>query len=217
RKPKTENRKPKTENRKLYTANSICLFSVTALNIPSVFIRLEAGVWERAMPANARQRRANEHQRRIGGFNNPNRDKNVTPTNPAQPLRFFRPIRSSPLFTKTNSIVWMTPNEWPGAWMPLGRVCSIGFGKRGSAGTRAREVGKEIPLLTSGRRGRAPHKLPRSGSSKSGCKPQKPSRSDGQGQRAALDSRAWPAPTSPEGWKKERKINNACKSKTLTA
>src|SRR5690606_33783310 len=45
----------------------------------------------------------------------------------------------------------------------------------------------------------------------------KPSRSDGQGQRAALDSRAWPAPTSPEGWKKERKINNACKSKTLTA
>src|SRR5690606_21549822 len=86
---KTENRKPKTENRKLYTANSICLFSVTALNIPSVFIRLEAAVWERAMPANARQRRANEHQRRIGGFNNPNRDKNVTPTNPAQPLRFY--------------------------------------------------------------------------------------------------------------------------------
>src|SRR5690606_13362399 len=47
--------------------------------------------------------------------------------------------------------------------------------------------------------------------------PQKTSRSDGQGQRAALDSRAWPAPTSPEGWKKERKINNACKSKTLPA
>src|SRR5690606_15044073 len=79
----------KTENRQLYTANSICVFSVTALNIPSVFIRLEAAVWERARPANARQRRANEHQRRIGGFNNPNRDKNVTPTNPAQPLRFY--------------------------------------------------------------------------------------------------------------------------------
>src|SRR5690606_41532481 len=79
---------PKTEERKLYTANSICLFSVTALNIPSVFIRLEAAVWEWAMPANARQRRANEDQRRIGGIYNPNHEKNVTPTNPAQPLRF---------------------------------------------------------------------------------------------------------------------------------
>src|SRR5690606_35057134 len=61
---------------------------------------------------------------------------------PAQPLGLFRLIRSSPKFAKANSIVWMTPNEWPGAWMPLGRVCVIGFGKRGSAGTRAREVGK---------------------------------------------------------------------------
>src|SRR5690606_5739094 len=49
---------------------------------------------------------------------------------PAQLLGLFRPIRSSPTFGKANSIVWMTPNEWPGAWMPLGRVCSIGFGKR---------------------------------------------------------------------------------------
>src|SRR5690606_12644314 len=34
-------------------------------------------------------------------------------------LRFFRPIRSSPKFGKANSIVWMTPNEWPGAWTIL--------------------------------------------------------------------------------------------------
>src|SRR5690606_25435252 len=27
--------------------------------------------------------------------------------------------RSSPKFAKTNSIVWMTPNEWPGAWTIL--------------------------------------------------------------------------------------------------
>src|SRR5690606_23741689 len=79
-------------------------------------------------------------------------------------LRFSQPIRSSPKFIKANSIVWMTPNERVGAWMPLGRVCVIGFGKRGSAGTRAREDCKEKPLLTLGRRGRAPHKLPRSGS-----------------------------------------------------
>src|SRR5690606_20982674 len=44
---------------------------------------------------------------------------------------FSRPIRSSPKFAKANSIVWMIPNERVGAWMPLGRVCSIGFGKRG--------------------------------------------------------------------------------------
>src|SRR5690606_40865298 len=75
----------------------------------------------------------------------------------------FRPIRSSPKFSKANSIVWMIPNEWPGAWMPLGRVCSIGFGKRGSAGTRAREVGKEILLLTLGRRGGAPHQAANGG------------------------------------------------------
>ena len=55
------------------------------------------------MPANAPQRRANEHQRRIGGFNNPNRDKNVTPTNPAQLLRFTRPIRYSPQLKKSGS------------------------------------------------------------------------------------------------------------------
>src|SRR5690606_20169475 len=46
---------------------------------------------------------------------------------------FSRPIRSSPKFGKANSIVWMTPNEWPGAWMPLGRVCVIGFGKQGAS------------------------------------------------------------------------------------
>ena len=33
---------------------------------------------------------------------------------------FSRPIRSSPMVTKANSIVWMTPNERAGAWMPLG-------------------------------------------------------------------------------------------------
>src|SRR5690606_20135659 len=32
-----------------------------------------------------------------------------------------------------NSIVWMIPNERVGAWMPLGRVCSIGFGKQGNS------------------------------------------------------------------------------------
>src|SRR5690606_39406279 len=67
-----------------------------------------------------------------------------------------RPNRASPTFGKANSIVWMTPNEWPGAWMPLGRVCSIGFGKRGSAGTRARGVGKGILPLALGYRGVAP-------------------------------------------------------------
>src|SRR5690606_23533594 len=84
---------------------------------------------------------------------------------PAQLLGLFRPIRSSPTFGKANSIVWMTPNEWPGAWMPLGRVCSIGFGKRGSAGTRARGVRKGIPPLA----------IPAAEGRK------KPSRSDGQG------------------------------------
>ncbi|UZK04159.1 hypothetical protein [Venatoribacter cucullus] len=33
--------------------------------------------------------------------------------------RFFQPIRSSPKFGKANSIVWMIPNEWPGAWTIL--------------------------------------------------------------------------------------------------
>src|SRR5690606_33005510 len=84
-------------------------------------------------------------------------------------LRFFRPIRSSPKFGKANSIVWMTPNEWPGAWMPLGRVCVIGFGKRGSAGTRARGVRKGIPPLA----------IPAAEGRK------KPSRSDGQGRSPA--------------------------------
>src|SRR5690606_15983522 len=51
--------------------------------------------------------------------------------------RLKQPIRASPKFAKANSIVWMIPNEWPGAWMPLGRVCVIGFGKRGPAGSRA--------------------------------------------------------------------------------
>ena len=60
---------------------------------------------------------------------------------------FFRPIRFSPKFAKANSIVWMTPNERVGAWMPLSRVCSIGFGKRGSAETRARGVRKGTPPL----------------------------------------------------------------------
>ncbi|QQD23714.1 hypothetical protein GJQ55_04085 [Venatoribacter cucullus] len=55
------------------------------------------------MPANARQRRANEHQCRIGGFNNPYRDKNVTPTKPAQPPLFSRPIRYSPQLKKSGS------------------------------------------------------------------------------------------------------------------
>src|SRR5690606_33064525 len=91
---------------------------------------------------------------------------------PAQPLGLFRPIRSSPTFGKANSIVWMTPNEWPGAWMPLGRVCSIGFGKRGSAGTRARGVRKGMPPLALGCRGGAPHQAA-SGGLSSGCKPQK--------------------------------------------
>src|SRR5690606_9119407 len=40
-------------------------------------------------------------------------------------------------------------------------------------------------VSTLGRRGGAPHQLPRSGSLNSGCKPQKPSRSDGQIQGAA--------------------------------
>src|SRR5690606_39879914 len=78
-------------------------------------------------------------------------------------LRFSQPIRSSPKFIKANSIVWMTPNERVGAWMPLGRVCVIGFGKRGSAGTRAREDRKEKPLLTLGRRGGAPHQAANGG------------------------------------------------------
>src|SRR5690606_35758958 len=30
-----------------------------------------------------------------------------------------RPNRASPTFGKANSIVWMTPNEWPGAWTIL--------------------------------------------------------------------------------------------------
>ncbi len=69
-----------------------------------------------------------------------------TPTN-WRHWRLQQPIRASPKFAKASSIVWMTPNEWPGAWMPLGRVCVIGFGKRGSAGTRARGVRKGIPPL----------------------------------------------------------------------
>src|SRR5690554_6067250 len=69
---------------------------------------------------------------------------------------FYRPIRSSPKFGKANSIVWMIPNERVGAWMPLGRVCLIGFGKQGSAGTRARGVRKGIPPLALGYRGVAP-------------------------------------------------------------
>src|SRR5690606_37788212 len=85
---------------------------------------------------------------------------------------FFRPIRSSPKFAKANSIVWMTPNEWPGAWMPLGRVCSIGFGKRGNswdAGQRGSQ-GDTSPCI--GVRGRSPVKA--------GAARKKPSRSDGQ-------------------------------------
>src|SRR5690606_4329942 len=69
---------------------------------------------------------------------------------------FYRPIRSGPKFGKANSIVWMIPNERAGAWMPLGRVCLIGFGKQGSAGTRARGVRKGIPPLALGYRGVAP-------------------------------------------------------------
>src|SRR5690606_41475572 len=47
--------------------------------------------------ANARQQRANEHQCDIGGFNNPDRDKNVTPTIGARPtLNPERPTRSTP-------------------------------------------------------------------------------------------------------------------------
>src|SRR5690606_22724463 len=57
---------------------------------------------------------------------------------------FSRLIRSSPKFAKANSIVWMIPNEWPGAWMPLALGC----------------------------RGGAPHQAA-SGGLSSGCKPQK--------------------------------------------
>src|SRR5690606_33038939 len=122
---------------------------------------------------------------------------------------YSRPIRSSPLMKKAGSHARRDAGQ--GSWYRMyltirGRqrifsarqrpagVTAAGWpegrAKRVTAGTRAREVGKEILLLTSGRRGGAPHKLPRSGSLNSGCKPQKPSRSDGQGQRAALDSRA---------------------------
>src|SRR5690606_35226708 len=48
-------------------------------------------MYERHFCRDARQRRAN-----INGPTGPNRDKNVTPTQPAQPLRFSRPIRFSP-------------------------------------------------------------------------------------------------------------------------
>src|SRR5690606_8024344 len=66
---------------------------------------------------------------------------------------FSRPIRSSPMVTKANSIVWMIPNERVGAWMPLGRVCSIGFGKRGTswnAGQRGSQ-GDTSPCIVRGR------------------------------------------------------------------
>src|SRR5690606_27974484 len=79
-----------------------------------------------------------------------------------KPLMFFRPIRSSPKFAKADTIVWMIPNERVGAWMPLGRVCVIGFGRRGSAGTWARGVCKGIPPLAQSA-GAARKKLPRSG------------------------------------------------------
>src|SRR5690606_8883894 len=68
----------------------------------------------------------------------------------------FRPIRFSPKFGKANSIVWMIPNERVGAWMPLGRVCSIGFGKQGKswdAGQRGSQ-GDASPCI--GARGRSP-------------------------------------------------------------
>ena len=69
---------------------------------------------------------------------------------------FFRPIRSSPKFVKANSIVWMIPNERVGAWMPLGRVCVIGFGKQGiswNAGQRGWQ-GDTSPCI--GAQGRSP-------------------------------------------------------------
>src|SRR5690606_40783291 len=40
---------------------------------------------ERLSCGDVRQRRADQHQRGEGGFNNPNRDKNVTPTIRARP------------------------------------------------------------------------------------------------------------------------------------
>jgi len=70
---------------------------------------------------------------------------------------FSRPIRASPKFGKANSIVWMIPNERVGAWMPLGRVCSIGFGKQGKswyAGQRGSQ-GDTSPCIV---RGRSPQK-----------------------------------------------------------
>src|SRR5690606_38449003 len=79
-------------------------------------------------------------------------------------LGSFRPIRSSPTFGKANSIVWMIPNEWPGAWMPLGRVCSIGFAKQGKRWNAGQGVRKGIFPLHPGRGGGAPHKPSRSGS-----------------------------------------------------
>src|SRR5690606_42066453 len=75
----------------------------------------------------------------------------------SSPLLCYRPIRSSPKFAKVNSIVWMITNERVGAWMPLGRVCSIGFGNRGiswKAGQRGSQ-GDTSPCKT---RGRSPQK-----------------------------------------------------------
>src|SRR5690606_1653298 len=98
------------------------------------------------------------------------------------------------MFGKANSIVWMIPNERAGAWMPLGRVCSIGFGKQGSAGTRARGVRKGIlPLAIPAAEGR-----------------KKPSRSDGKGRSPASAATQWQLNqpsglTSRKGWPRPRR------------
>src|SRR5690606_23298249 len=59
------------------------------------------------------------------------------------------------------------PGKDRGTGCTLRSVGVSGFFQQGSAGTRAREDCKEILLLTLGRRGGAPHQLPRSGSSTS--------------------------------------------------
>ncbi len=110
---------------------------------------------------------------------------------PAQPPLFYQPIRSSPKFAKANSIVWMIPNERVGAWMPLGRVCVIGFGKRGNswdAGQRGSQ-GDTSPCII---RGRSPQK----------AVTQWQLNQPGGAGRAGISLRLsqWPQATKNQGW-----------------
>src|SRR5690606_29618104 len=77
---------------------------------------------------------------------------------------FSRPIRASPQIKKYGSHARMIPGKDRGTGCTLRSVGVSGFFQQGSAGTRAREDCKEILLLTLGRRGGAPHKLPCNGS-----------------------------------------------------